>query len=64
MSWNSHSSEYDARSLATLYMGGLEPYMDDNFIVCAFKEIMERPDNIVKNIKFGRDKITGQCRKE
>ena len=49
----------ETRRSATLWMGDLEPYMDDNFLVHAFREAMERPDNIVREIKTPLNKVTG-----
>ena len=49
----------ETRRSATLWMGDLEPYMDDNFLVHAFKEALERSDNVVREIKTPLNKVTG-----
>jgi len=41
----------------TLWMGGLEPYMDSNFIDQAFKEALQRSDHIIKKVTLPFDKV-------
>ncbi|KAF6040978.1 TRNAU1AP [Bugula neritina] len=50
----------DARRSATLWMGDLEPYMDNNFLVHAFREALMRTDNIIRDIKAPLNKMTGK----
>lgn len=52
--------EFDHKKAATLWMGAVEPYMDDAFLAAAFTEGMERNDNIIKEIKFPANKVTGR----
>lgn len=52
-------SLYEAKKAATLWMGDVEPYMDDGFLINAFKQALDRPDNIVKDIKYPINRMTG-----
>lgn len=49
----------EQRRAATLWMGDLEPYMDDNFLYHAFKEALERSDTVIKEVKYPLNRMTG-----
>ncbi|XP_067948931.1 tRNA selenocysteine 1-associated protein 1-like [Watersipora subatra] len=51
-------TQAETRRSATLWMGDLEPYMDDNFLVHAFKEAMGKQMNVVREIKIPLNKMT------